>query len=125
MGGEYHRPAFGASRQSVPAMRAGPGPDPGWRRWSDPGSKPRMRVSLTEMPVSVGLRGVDDVRFKDLLDSWRQTAAGVRTVSEYAVRLPVDDAARLHALAELFPGRTTEQIITDLLGAALQEVAAA
>ena len=37
----------------------------------------------------------------------------------------MDDAARLHALAELFPGRTREQIITDLLGAALQEVAAA
>jgi hypothetical protein len=36
----------------------------------------------------------------------------------------VDDAARLHALAEMFPGRTREQIITDLLSAALQEVAA-
>src|SRR5262249_591037 len=36
-----------------------------------------------------------------------------------------DDAARLHALADLFPGRTREQLITDLLGSALQEVAAA
>jgi hypothetical protein len=65
------------------------------------------------------------VRFKELLDSWRQTASGARTASEYTVRLPVDDAARLHALAELFPGRTREQLITDLLSAALQEVAAA
>ena len=65
------------------------------------------------------------MRFKELLDSWRQSASGVRTASEYSVRLPLDDAARLHALAELFPGRTTEQLITDLLGAALHEVAAA
>lgn len=65
------------------------------------------------------------MRFKELLDSWRETAAGPRTAAEYAVRLPVDDAARLHALAELFPGRSREQIITDLLGAALQELAAA
>ena len=65
------------------------------------------------------------VRFKELLDDWRQNASGARTASEYVVRLPVDDAARLQALAELFPGRTTEQLITDLLGAALHEVAAA
>jgi hypothetical protein len=65
------------------------------------------------------------VKFKELLDSWRQNASGARTAAEYAVRLPVDDAARLHALADLFPGRTREQIITDLLSAALQEVEAA
>ena len=63
--------------------------------------------------------------FKTLLDSWRETAASPRTATEYAVRLPVDDAAQLQALAEMFPGRTPEQLITDLLGAALQEVAAA
>lgn len=63
--------------------------------------------------------------FKDLLDSWRHDAAGPRTVDEYAVRLSLDDAARLHALSELFPGRTCEQLITDLLSAALHEVAAA
>jgi hypothetical protein len=65
------------------------------------------------------------VRFKELLETWRHDAKGPRTASEYAVRLPVEDAARVHALAELFPGRTTEQIITELLGVALQEVAAA
>jgi hypothetical protein len=60
--------------------------------------------------------------FKDLLENWRETAAQPRTTTEYAVRLPVDDAARLAALAEMFPGRSPEQIITDLLGAALQEI---
>src|SRR5246127_5810172 len=60
--------------------------------------------------------------FKDLLASWRETAAQARTATQYAVRLPVDDAAPLPALAEMFPGRSPEQIITDLLGTALQEI---
>ena len=65
------------------------------------------------------------MRFKELLDSWRENAAGARTTHEYPVRLSLDDAARLQALADLFPGRTTEQLITDLLGTALHEIAAA
>jgi hypothetical protein len=65
------------------------------------------------------------VSFKTLLESWRESAAAPRTVTEYAVRLPVDDAAQLQALAEMFPGRSAEQLITDLLGAALQEIATA
>ena len=63
--------------------------------------------------------------FKELLESWRDTAAEPRTVTQYAVRLPLDDAARLQALAEMFPGRSAEQLITDLLGAALQELGTA
>jgi len=65
------------------------------------------------------------VSFKELLDSWRERAAAPRTAKAYAVRLPVDDAARLAALAEMFPGRAPEQLITELLGAALREIAAA
>ena len=65
------------------------------------------------------------MNFKDLLTGWQRSAGRPRTARTYAVQLPLDDAARLHALAELFPGRTLEQILTDLLGVALQEVAAA
>jgi hypothetical protein len=65
------------------------------------------------------------VSFKELLDSWRESAAAPRTAQAYAVRLPVDDAARLAALAQMFPGRAPEQLITELLGAALKELAAA
>ncbi len=63
--------------------------------------------------------------FKELLDSWRESAAAPRAPQAYAVRLPVDDAARLAALADMFPGRAPEQLITELLAAALKEVAAA
>jgi len=65
------------------------------------------------------------VKFKPLLDHWRKDAVPVRTAKEYAVRLTTDDAARLHALAELFPGRSIEEIVTDLLHLGLDEIAAA
>jgi len=65
------------------------------------------------------------VNFKDLLESWRQSAATPRTAQSYAVRLPVDDAAQLAALAEMFPGRAAEQLISELLSVALKELAAA
>ncbi len=63
--------------------------------------------------------------FKELLESCREPAATPRTARAYAVRLPLDDAAQLAALAEMFPGRAPEQLITELLGVALDEVAAA
>ena len=75
------------------------------------------------MPVKPRYGGVV-VKFKSLLDRWKEDPAPVLTAKEYAVRLPIDDASRLQALLELFPGRTREQIITDLLHAGLDEIVA-
>ena len=65
------------------------------------------------------------MKFKSLLDRWKKDPPPVLTAREYAVRLPLDDASRLQALAELFPGRTVEEILTDLLHTGLDEIAAA
>jgi hypothetical protein len=65
------------------------------------------------------------VKFKPLLDHWKKEAVPARTVKQYPIRLDLDDAARLHALAELFPGQAVEVIISDLLRAGLDEIAAA
>ncbi len=65
------------------------------------------------------------MKFKPLLDRWKKEAAPVRTTKEYPIRLELDDASRLQALAELFPGQPLEVIITDLLHAGLDEIAAA
>jgi hypothetical protein len=65
------------------------------------------------------------VKFKPLLDRWRKDPPPLRTAREYAIRLPIEDAARLHALLDLFPGRTVEEIVTDLLHAGLDEIEAA
>ena len=65
------------------------------------------------------------MKFKPLLDRWKKVASPELTAEQYAVRLPLDDAARLRALTELFPGQAAEDLITDLLHAALDEIAAA
>jgi hypothetical protein len=65
------------------------------------------------------------VSFKELLESWRESAAAPRTARKFAVHLPIDEAAQLAALADMFPGRAPEQLITELLGTALKELAAA
>jgi hypothetical protein len=65
------------------------------------------------------------VKFKPLLDRWKKAAAPAKTAKQYEVRLPLDDAARLQALAQLFPGQSIEEIITDLMRAGLDEIAAA
>lgn len=63
--------------------------------------------------------------FRTLLDNWREKTPPTLTSAEYAVRLTVDDAARVHALAEMYPGHSPEEIITDLLSVALRELEAA
>ena len=57
-----------------------------------------------------------------LLHLWESTANGQLTQQEYNVRLPVEDAAKLQALAEMYPRRSLPDIITDLLSAALDDV---
>lgn len=62
--------------------------------------------------------------FKNLLDTWSGKRAAELADERYSIRLSVDDAARLEALAALFPGNSPESLITDLLAAALDEVEA-
>ena len=63
--------------------------------------------------------------FKNLLDSWSGKREPERSAERFSIRLPIDDAARVSALAELYPGNTPETLVTDLLSAALDEIEAA
>ncbi len=63
--------------------------------------------------------------FKKILDSWAADEAPDKTAEAYSIPLNVKDAARVEALAELFPGVDRERIISDLLSAALDELQAA
>ncbi len=62
--------------------------------------------------------------FKTLIETWSGKRAAELAEERYAIRLPVDDAARLQALAELFPGNSPDALITDLLAKALDEIEA-
>lgn len=44
------------------------------------------------------------------------------TKQAYAIRLSLADAARIEALAEMYPNMGVEEIITDLIGSALDEL---
>jgi hypothetical protein len=63
--------------------------------------------------------------FKSLLDAWAAEQEPARTSETYAIHLRTEDAARVHALADLFPGITHERVITDLLSVALEQIEAA
>lgn len=62
------------------------------------------------------------MKVHELLAMWEQTSRGRLTPEEFTVRLPVEDAARILALAEMYPRRSVSEIITDLLAAALDEL---
>jgi len=79
----------------------------------------RPRFSAKQTPLE------QDLSFRALLDLWQQKSPPVPTATELAVRLSIDDAARLQALADLYPGHSRETIVQDLLSVALREIEAA
>lgn len=64
------------------------------------------------------------MKFTELIEAWEKEAAGELAEENYSVRLPLTDAAKLEALAEIYPGRSREQLIAELLSVALDEVVA-
>lgn len=59
--------------------------------------------------------------FKALLRRWETRPEVEKTEQRFAVRLPLEDAARVQALAQMY-GLGEEEVITDLLHAALEEI---
>ena len=62
------------------------------------------------------------MRVRELIEHWERATADTLTAERYEVRLPVRDAARIKALAEMYPRHDVGDIITDLLSAALEEL---
>lgn len=61
---------------------------------------------------------------KQLVEHWQDHASGQLTETSYQVRLTVEDAAKLDALAEMYPKRSREQLLSELLSAALGQLEA-
>jgi len=72
--------------------------------------------------LGVPTDGVEIMKIRDLVVCWREHAGAPITTREYVIKLQLYDAARIQALAEMYPARTEAQIITELLTAALDEV---
>ena len=65
------------------------------------------------------------MKVRELIKHWDESAGEPLSAEIYALRLPLEDASRVRALAEMYPRRAVSDIITDLLHTALNEVEAA
>jgi hypothetical protein len=64
-------------------------------------------------------------KIKELLAEWESAPRTRLTAREYAVHLPIRDAARLEALAEMYPGIGLAGVISDIISAGLDELESA
>lgn len=64
------------------------------------------------------------MRIKELVSHWETHANGNMTQESYAIKLTKEDAAKLQALAEMYPKRTPEQLLSELVSAAFSQLEA-
>ncbi|MDY6797589.1 MAG: hypothetical protein SVX28_02385 [Pseudomonadota bacterium] len=62
------------------------------------------------------------MKVTDLPKHWEQKKKPVERTHDYNLRLPIEDAARLAALAELYPDRSESEILNDMIAAALDDL---
>jgi hypothetical protein len=62
------------------------------------------------------------VKISELVNEWEQNATGRMAHAQYNLVLDLESAARLQALHEMYPKRSVEELLAELVGAALEEL---
>lgn len=62
------------------------------------------------------------MKISELVREWESNATGNMSAHRYSIPLDVESAARLAALAEMYPKRSTEELLGELVGAALEAI---
>ena len=62
------------------------------------------------------------MKIRELARHWEQNAKGRLTKTPYSIHLDVESAARLAALKEMYPKHHAEELLGELIGAALEEL---
>lgn len=62
------------------------------------------------------------MKIRELARHWEQNAKGRLTKTPYSIHLDVESAARLSALQEMYPKHHAEELLGELIGAALEEL---
>ena len=62
------------------------------------------------------------MKISTLVKQWEDNAKARMTHKDYNLKLELEDAARIAALAEMYPKRQQEDIIRELISAALDEL---
>mgnify|MGYP006195688019 CR=1 FL=1 len=64
------------------------------------------------------------MKIRELVRHWQENAQGRLTRTPYQIHLDLESAARLAALQEMYPKHHVEELLGELLGAALDELEA-
>jgi hypothetical protein len=64
------------------------------------------------------------MKIRELVHHWEQNSKGRLTRNTYQIHLDLEAAARLAALTEMYPKHHTEELLGELIGAALEELEA-
>lgn len=62
------------------------------------------------------------MKIRELAKHWEENAKGQLTKTRYAIHLDMESAARLSALTEMYPKHHPEELLGELIGAALEEL---
>jgi hypothetical protein len=62
------------------------------------------------------------MKIKSLAECWEKQAKATLTSEEFSLRLPLEDAAKINALTEMYPKRSRSEILGELISAALEEL---
>jgi len=62
------------------------------------------------------------MKISALAKFWEKQAKATMTQKEYNLRLPIEDAAKLAALCEMYPRRSESEILGEMISAALEEL---
>lgn len=63
------------------------------------------------------------MKVTDLSKTWDEERKSEDRPRNYRLRLPLEDAARLAALAELYPNRSEGEILNDIANGAVEDLA--
>jgi hypothetical protein len=63
------------------------------------------------------------MKVQKLMKHWQEEFGAELTDQKYSLPLSVGDAARIEALSEMFPSMTKEQLLRDVISAALDDLA--
>lgn len=62
------------------------------------------------------------MKIRELAKHWEENSKGRLTKTAYSIHLDVEAAARLAAITEMYPKHHTEELLGELIGAALEEL---
>ena len=62
------------------------------------------------------------MKIRELAQHWEENAKGRLTDTGYKIHLDMEAAARLAAITEMYPKRQPEELLGELIGAALEEL---